>query len=122
VLTSSVAGMRGVAPADYGVSKAAIAHMARIAGREGAPFGIRVNAIAPGGVDTPIWDATDMIQREIARLGSREAAMEELGRASSPFGRLATPEEIAGQIGFLLSNMAALITGTVLVSDGGYSI
>ncbi len=84
--------MRGMAPVDYGVSKAAIAHMARIAGRE------------------------------VERLGSREAAMMELGRASSPFGRLASADEIAGQIGFLLSNMAALITGTVLVSDGGYSI
>ena len=53
VLTGSASGLRGTAPIDYGASKAAIAHMARIAGREGAPHGIRVNAIAPGGVDTP---------------------------------------------------------------------
>ena len=122
VLTGSVAGTRGTAPIDYGASKAAIAQMARIAGREGAPLGIRVNAIAPGGVDTAIWDSVEMVQRDVERLGSREAAMAELGRAGSLLGRLATPEEIAGQIGFLLSNMAALITGTVLVSDGGYSI
>jgi NAD(P)-dependent dehydrogenase (short-subunit alcohol dehydrogenase family) len=122
VLTGSVAGSRGYAPIDYGVSKAAIAHMARIAGREGGPLGIRVNAIAPGGVDTPLWDATDLLQREIERLGSREAAVAELGRATSALGRFASPDEIAGQIGFLLSDMAALITGTTLVSDGGHSI
>jgi NAD(P)-dependent dehydrogenase (short-subunit alcohol dehydrogenase family) len=122
VLTGSVAGNRGYAPVDYGVSKAAIAHMARIAGREGGPLGIRVNAIAPGGVDTAIWDATEMLQREVERLGSRDEAMAELGRSSSLLGRFATPAEIAAQIGFLLSDMAATITGTVLVSDGGHSI
>jgi NAD(P)-dependent dehydrogenase (short-subunit alcohol dehydrogenase family) len=122
VLTGSVSGLRGSAPIDYGASKAAIAHMARIAGREGAPLGIRVNAIAPGGVDTPIWDSVELIRLETERLGSREAALAQLARSAAPLGRFATAEEIAGQIGFLLSDMAALITGTVLVSDGGHSI
>ncbi len=122
VLTGSVSGLRGTSPIDYGASKAAIAHMARIAGHEGAPQGIRVNAIAPGGVDTPIWDGMDTIRQESERLGSRAAALEEMARATVPLARFATADEIAGQIGFLLSNMAALITGTVLVSDGGYSI
>jgi NAD(P)-dependent dehydrogenase (short-subunit alcohol dehydrogenase family) len=122
VLTGSVSGLRGTAPIDYGASKAAIAHMARIAAREGAPLGIRVNAIAPGGVDTPIWDQMEPIRQESERLGSRAAALDALARGSTPLGRFASAEEIAGQIGFLLSNMAALITGTVLVSDGGYSI
>lgn len=122
VLTGSVAGSRGYAPLDYGVSKAAIAHMAKIAAREGGPLGIRVNAIAPGGVDTPIWDSTEMLQDAISRHGSREAALRELGRSTTPLGRWGTPEEVAGQIGFLLSDMAATITGAVLVSDGGNSI
>ncbi|WP_421847194.1 SDR family NAD(P)-dependent oxidoreductase [Novosphingobium sp.] len=122
VLVGSVAGIKGTAPVDYGASKAAVLHMARIAAREGAPHGIRVNAIAPGGVDTPIWDSVEMVQQAIKSLGSREAPIAEIGRAGSPLGRMASAEEIAAQIGFLLSNLAAPITGSVLVSDGGYSI
>jgi NAD(P)-dependent dehydrogenase (short-subunit alcohol dehydrogenase family) len=122
VLSSSVSGIRGVGTADYGASKAAIAHLARIAAREGGPSGIRINAIAPGGVDTPIWDAAPWFAAEVERLGSREAVIAEMGKPGTPLGRFATAEEIAGHIGFLLSDQAAMITGHVLVSDGGFSI
>jgi 2-keto-3-deoxy-L-fuconate dehydrogenase len=122
VLTSSVSGLRGVGTADYGASKAAIAHLARIAAREGGPKGIRVNAIAPGGVDTPIWDAAPFFAAAVERLGSREAVIAEMGESGTPLGRFASAEEIAGHIGFLLSNQAAMITGHVLVSDGGFSV
>ena len=53
--------------------------------------------------------------------GSREAAIAAMGEVATPLGRYATAEEIAGQIGFMLSDAAATITGTVLVSDGGYT-
>ena len=122
VLTGSVSGISGKAPIDYGASKAAIAQMARIAANEGAPHGIRVNAVAPGGVDTPIWDKVEFIRQEIERLGSREAALAALAKQGSPLGRFASADEIASQIGFLLSNMAASTTGAVLVSDGGFSL
>ncbi|WP_068072831.1 SDR family NAD(P)-dependent oxidoreductase [Novosphingobium lentum] len=122
VLTASVAGLRGVGPIDYGASKAAVAQMARIAGREGGPLGIRVNAIAPGGVDTPMWDHTEAFRELVASSGSREAAIAAMGQPGSALGRFATAEEIAGQIAFLLSDLATTITGTVLVSDGGFSI
>ena len=122
VLMGSVSGLKGTAPVDYGASKAAVLHMARIAAHEAAPHGIRVNAIAPGAVDTPIWDGAGMMQQAIAQHGSRAAAIAAIGRAGSPLGRMASAEEIAAQIGFLLSNLAAPITGSVLVSDGGYSI
>ena len=124
VLTASVAAVRGNSSIDYGATKAAVAHMARIAGREGGPDGIRVNAIAPGGVDTPIWDTTAGFRDFVAGKmgGDRGAAIEAFGKIDCPLGRFATAEEIAGQIGFLLSDMAATITGTVLVSDGGFSI
>jgi NAD(P)-dependent dehydrogenase (short-subunit alcohol dehydrogenase family) len=122
VLTASVAGIRGVGTADYGASKAAVAHLARIAAREGGPADIRVNAIAPGGVDTPIWDAAPFFVAEVERLGSREAVIAEMGKSGTPLARFASAEEIAGQIGFLLSDQAATITGHVLVSDGGFSI
>jgi 2-keto-3-deoxy-L-fuconate dehydrogenase len=122
VMTASVAAVRAVSTIDYGASKSAVAHMAKIAAREGGPDGVRVNAIAPGGVDTPIWDQTDTFARQVKRFGSREAAIREFGKLGSPIGRFATAEEIAGQIGFLLSDMASTITGAVLVSDGGFSV
>jgi 2-keto-3-deoxy-L-fuconate dehydrogenase len=122
VLTASASALRTEpGTAAYGASKAAVIQMARVAAREAAPFGVRVNAIAPGGVDTPIWDSAPMFGDMVAQAGSREAAIAEMGRAGTPLGRFATPEEIAGQIGFLLSDTAATITGSVLVSDGGYS-
>jgi len=123
VLTSSVAGVRPMAfTSAYGSSKAAIAHLARIAAAEHAADGIRINAIAPGRVDTPIWTKTDHFKALEAELGSREAALQRLADESTPLGKVATAADLAGQIGFLLSDAATNITGTVMVSDGGYSL
>ena len=123
VLTSSVAGIKPLAgTAAYGSSKAAVAHLARIAAAEHAPHGIRVNAVAPGRVDTPIWTTTSHFRQLEAELGSREAALARLAQGSTPLGRFATADELAAQIGFLLSDAATNVTGTVLVSDGGYSL
>jgi NAD(P)-dependent dehydrogenase (short-subunit alcohol dehydrogenase family) len=124
VLTASVAGLKaepGIAA--YGASKAAVIHLARIAAKEGGPSGIRVNAIAPGGVETPIWANVPFFQALVESEGSEEAAFKAMGKAApSPLGRFGRPEEIAGQIAFLLSDKAAFMTGACLVSDGGYSL
>lgn len=123
VVTGSVAGMKpepGVAA--YGSSKAALIQLARVAAKELAAEGIRVNAIAPGGVDTPIWDEMPFFAELIASEGSREAAIVALAKMATPLGRYASAEEIAAQIAFLLSEEAATITGAVLTSDGGYSL
>ena len=124
VITASVAGVKaepGIAA--YGASKAAVIHLARIAAKEGGPSNIRVNAIAPGGVETPIWANVPFFQQLVEREGSEEAAFKAMGSASaSALGRFGRPEEIAGQIAFLLSDKAAFMTGACLVSDGGYSI
>jgi NAD(P)-dependent dehydrogenase (short-subunit alcohol dehydrogenase family) len=123
VLTASIAGLKGEpGAASYAVSKAAVIQLAKVAAKELAPRGVRLNAIAPAGVDTPIWDDLDFFKGLIAQTGSREAAIAAMAKVSSPLGRIATADEIAGQIGFLLSDAAGLITGTVLVSDGGYSL
>lgn len=123
VVTSSVAGIRPLpGTAAYGSGKAAVAHLARIAAAEHAKDGIRINAVAPGRVDTPIWTKNAHFRRLEAELGSRHAALEQLAKKSTPLGRFASAEEMAGQIGFLLSDAAWNITGTVLVSDGGYSL
>lgn len=123
VLTSSVAGVKPLpGTSAYGSSKAAVAHLARIAAAEHARDGIRVNAVAPGRVDTPIWAKTDAFRALVEQAGSREAAIAKLAAESTPMDRFATAGELAGQIGFLLSDAGQNITGTVLVSDGGYSL
>lgn len=123
VLTSSMTGLKPMAGTTaYGSSKAAVAHMARIAAAEHAKDHIRINAIAPGLVITPIWTKTSQFPQLVAKFGSREAAFKAMTERNSALGRLPTAEELAGQIGFLLSDQAWNITGAVLASDGGDSL
>lgn len=122
VATASAAGIKpepGVGA--YGASKAALIQLVKVAAKEGAADNIRVNAIAPAGVETPVWDAVPMFADRAAEIG-RDAAFAELAAMATPLGRYARPEEIAEQIAFLLSDAAALVTGSVLVSDGGYTL
>ena len=121
VVVASVTGLKpvpGIGP--YGVSKAAVAHMARIAAAENARKGIRVNAIAPGGVDTAIWEGGDDFNASVASIG-REATLKAMAK-TTPLGRFATSEEMAGSILYLLSDAASNITGHVMVSDGGFTL
>lgn len=121
VLLSSVSGLKPMAGASaYGTSKAALIHLAKCAALEGAATGIRVNAIAPGGVDTPIWDGDPNFDAMVAQMG-RPDAIKAMASAT-PSGRFAQPDEIATTIGFLLSDAASNITGAVLSSDGGFSL
>lgn len=121
VVVASVTGLKpvpGIGP--YGVSKAAVAHMARIAGAENARKGIRVNAIAPGGVDTAIWESGDDFKASVAAIG-RDATIKAMAK-TTPLGRFATSEEMADSILYLLSDAASNITGHVMVSDGGFTL
>ena len=123
VLTASAAGVKaepGIAA--YGASKAAVIHLARIAAKEGAAANIRVNAIAPGGVETDIWKGVSFFTDLVEQTGSEEAAYKAMATMATPLGRYAKAEEMAEQIAFLLSDRAAYTTGACLVSDGGYSL
>lgn len=123
VLTASISGVKAEAgTAAYGASKAGVIQLTKVAAKEAAPLGIRVNAVAPGGVDTPIWDQVPFFQDMVRQHGNREAAIAAMGAMATPLGRYSSAEEVAGQIGFLLSDTAANITGSILVSDGGYSL
>lgn len=121
VVVSSTTGLKpvpGIGP--YGVAKAAVAHMARIAAAENAKAGIRVNAIAPGGVDTAIWEGGEDFKRSVAAIG-REATLKAMAK-TTPLGRFASSEEMADSILYLLSDAASNITGHVMVSDGGFTL
>lgn len=90
----------------YGSSKAAMASFTRTIARELAPFGIRVNAIAPGLIDTQMGGEMD-----------EKYQAEMLARAD--MGRKGTPEEVANLIAFLASDEASYITGQIIRIDGG---
>lgn len=120
VVVASASGLKAESgTAAYGASKAGALHLMRIAAKEAAPHGIRVNAIAPAGVKTPMWGGEAFFAYLVAKQGSEEAAYSAIA-AGTPLGRFASAEEIARQILFLLSQDAATITGATLTSDGGY--
>jgi 3(or 17)beta-hydroxysteroid dehydrogenase len=123
VLVSSVSGRKAIAGAlAYAASKAAVSMLARSAALELAPA-IRVNAVLPGAVRTPMWETmpffTDLVKSE----GSREAAWRAMEAASPGPGqrRFAAPSEIAEGILYLVSDASRFVTGAELVLDGGYS-
>lgn len=98
--------------AAYCASKSGLLHLTRSLALELAPRRIRVNCVCPGIVDTPLTDI--FLQQSDDPVGLRAAYAE-----SNPLKRMATADEIAGCINFLLSDDAAFITGTSLVADGG---
>ena len=121
VVTSSAVGVKPVAgTAAYGTSKAGVIHLAKIAAAENLANGIRVNAVAPGRVETPIWTKTDQFEALVETHGSREAALTALAAQLPSGGGFTSAEVMAAQIGWLLSDAAENITGIVLSSDGGY--
>lgn len=123
VLTSSAVGLKPVAmTAAYGTSKAAVIHLAKIAAAEYLAHGIRINAVAPGRVETAIWTKTDQFKALEAELGSKEAALAAAAAEVRVPGDFTTAQVLARQIGWLLSDEAENITGAVLSSDGGYTL
>ena len=107
--------------AAYGASKAGLAQLVKVAALEQAARGVRVNAIAPGGVKTPMFSNQEFFEGFKAEHGGEEGAWAALAGAV-PLGRFAESDEIAAMIGFLLSDASATMTGAVLKCDGGYGL
>jgi 3-oxoacyl-[acyl-carrier protein] reductase len=108
VLVASTAGQRGEPNySHYAATKGAVIALAKSLGAELGPRGVRVNCVAPG------WVLTDMTREAIA-----EAEGDAIRRAI-PLGRPGTPEEIAGPVAFLASDLASYLHGQILSVNGG---
>lgn len=101
----------------YDAAKGALGALTRTLAIELAPHNIRVNAVAPGFVNTQmsIVDGVNELESDLFRAYYA-------GRRRIPLARAAAPDEIAGPIAFLLSDAATYVTGTTLVVDGGLSV
>lgn len=120
VVVGSASGTRAApGAAAYSASKAAVAMLTRSAALELAEHGIRVNAVSPSAVRTPMWRAMPFFKDMVAELGE-EGAWGALAHGT-PLGRVAEPEEVARAIAFLASDDASYITGVDLPVDGGYT-
>ncbi|QDU69440.1 glucose 1-dehydrogenase [Engelhardtia mirabilis] len=113
VINTSVAGNVGMAGASvYSATKAALRSLVRTLAAELSPLGIRVNAVSPGPIETPIFGKTGMEK------GALDAMAEALvGKV--PLGRFGRPEEIANATLFLASSEASFVNGVELTVDGG---
>jgi NAD(P)-dependent dehydrogenase (short-subunit alcohol dehydrogenase family) len=101
----------------YTAAKAGVIGMTRAMAVELGPQRVRVNAICPGFIDTPIW------QRNLDRMPVDEATtFAERIRSLHPLGRRGRPEDVARATAFLCSDDAEFISGVALVVDGGVSL
>jgi 3-oxoacyl-[acyl-carrier protein] reductase len=105
VTTASMAGVNGSPVVEYGASKAAVINMTKSLGRRLGKHGIRVNAIAPGLINTAMGARAPEILRQQA-----------LARA---LGRVGEPEEVASVVHFLVSDAASFVTCTTIEVSGG---
>ena len=118
---ASVCGLQpGWGGAAYSVAKASLIHLTSVSAAEFAPDNIRVNAISPGFIPTPLFGRTrgqvrqDSLALQVAIAGQAHAAQ--------PVSRSGQPDDIAGAVAYLSGPEAAFITGINLIVDGGLSL
>jgi 3-hydroxybutyrate dehydrogenase len=118
---ASINGLVGFAgKAGYNSAKHGVIGLTKVAALEAAPFGVTVNALCPGYVDTPL------VRNQLSDLAATrgvplERVLEEVIYPLVPQRRLLAPSEIAGYALFLASDAAAGVTGQAVVLDGGYT-
>ena len=116
IATTSVANKTGMAGASaYSATKAALQQLVRVAATELSPRGIRVNAVSPGPIETPIFGKTGMPAEQMQEMA---AGMQ----SQIPLGRFGKSEEVANVALFLASDESSFVQGQEFVVDGGMSV
>ncbi|MDF3309699.1 SDR family oxidoreductase [Rhodococcus sp. T2V] len=115
---SSVTGVVGAgAQAAYSATKHAVVGLTRSAALEYGKFGVRVNAVTPGGILTPM-----AVRAMRAAAGDAWESLIPMAGEPNPMKRIGRPEDVAGPVAFLLSDQAAFVNGATLTIDGGQSV
>ncbi len=94
----------------YNASKAGVHHLTKSLAAEWAARGVRVNAVAPTYIETPL-----------TKFGMEDQRLYPVWMENTPMGRVGQPDEIASVVLFLASDAASLMTGSIVVADGGYT-
>ena len=94
----------------YNASKAGVHHLTKSLAAEWAARGVRVNAVAPTYIETPL-----------TKFGMEDQRLYPVWMENTPMGRVGQPDEIASVVHFLASDAASLMTGSIVVADGGYT-
>ncbi|WP_432937325.1 SDR family NAD(P)-dependent oxidoreductase [Kribbella sp. CA-253562] len=121
-VSSINARVPAAAPAAYSASKAALTALSKSLAEEFGAQGVRVNTVSPGPIRTPLWDGPDSFGARAATAGGVEQADFVAGipdLLGVTIGRFGEPEEVASLIAFLVSDLAANITGADVIVDGG---
>ena len=104
----------------YKATKAAIAQLAKSTALDYATYGIRVNCVCPGTIDTPMYQA--VISQFQQKTGLAASLIREQVAKKLPLQRVGKPEEVAELVGFLCSEASSFMTGALINIDGGYTI
>jgi NAD(P)-dependent dehydrogenase (short-subunit alcohol dehydrogenase family) len=121
ISTSSVAAIGpGYSPTAYAVAKAGVLHLTKCAATDLAEFGIRVNAVQPGFINTNIFTASVDMPDEL--VDQAKAVILQMSSGAQPVARPGQPDDIANAVAFLASDAASFMTGASLVVDGGITI
>lgn len=121
VNTASISALAsGYAPLAYSTAKAAVLHFSKLSAADLARHRIRVNAVVPGFIATPIFGSGFGLDRQAAL--QMAATLTERGAGLQPAGRVGRPEDIAEAVLYLAGDAAGFVTGTHLVVDGGMTV
>lgn len=122
IVTFSSTSAHGPRPGnvDYGISKIGVDHLTRSFALQLAPSNIRVNAVSPGPIETPMFDEVDRARSKA--MGKEAGAAQAATLAALPLGRFGKPSDIASGVCFLLSDESSFVTGQVIEFDGGWTL
>ena len=121
VNTSSIAAVGpGYSPTAYAVAKAGVLHLTKCAATDLSRYGIRVNAVQPGFINTNIF--TTIVEMPSQLVAPAKALIHEISSNAQPVTRAGMPEDIANAVAFLCSEEASFMTGASLIVDGGITV